>query len=139
MDQAALVGPDLSFGRDIVSVLEDAHIKPILALFALFPEYSDWRLVISSPSLDQDHSLKAGKMVHSVLQGKFDEALPPIMIFPAKDSFIRSLKAILTGKAKLGNVTMLARNLRNGGAGTVRFSDAKIGNRIVSEAIVFRA
>jgi hypothetical protein len=139
MDQATLVGPDLSFGRDIISVLEDAQIKPILALFALFPEYSDWRLVISSPALDQDHSLKAGKMVHSILQGKFYEALPPIMILPAKDSFIRSLKAILLGKAKFGNVTILARNLKSGGTGTVRFRDAKIGNRIVSEAIVFRA
>jgi len=139
MDQATLVGPDLSFGREIVSILEDAQIKPVTALYALFPEYSDWRLVLSSPSLDQNQSLKAGMKVHRTLHGKFDEPLPLLMILPEKDPFIRSLKSILSGKTKFGNVTIFAKNLKAPGTGTIRLSDAKIGNRLVSEAIVFRA
>jgi hypothetical protein len=95
MDQATLVGPDLSVGREIVSTLESAGVKQIIALFALFPEYSDWRLVLSSPSLDQNRSLKAGEKVHEILHGKFDYSLPVLMILPAKDSFIRGLRKSL--------------------------------------------
>jgi hypothetical protein len=102
MDQATLVGPDLSVGREIVSVLEGAQIKQITALFALFPEYSDWRLVLSSPSLDQNHSLKAGLKVHEILHGKFDYSLPLLMILPTKDSLIHGLRKSL-GNVKSGS------------------------------------
>ena len=94
MDQATLVAPDLSVGREIVSVLEGAQIQEITALFALFPEYSDWRLVLSSPSLDQNHTLKASIKVHEILHGKFDFSLPLLMILPTKDSLIRALRAV---------------------------------------------
>ena len=102
MDQTTLVGPDLGAGREIVSVLEDAQIKQIIALFALFPEYSDWRLVLSSPSLDQNHSLKAGLKVHEILHGKFDYSLPLLMILPTKDSLIRDLRKSL-GNVRTGS------------------------------------
>ena len=123
MDQATLVGPDLSAGREIVSMLDAAQIKKITALFAIFPDYSDWRLVLSSPSLDQNHFLKAGEKVHGILHGKFDHPLPPIMILPTKDPFVRELRKIF-GKAK--NVE----GMRLGGQ--------TIGNRFVDAAYVYR-
>ncbi len=123
MDQATLVGPDLSAGREIVSELDAAQIKKITALFAIFPEYSDWRLVLSSPSLDQDNSLKAGVKVHTILHGKFDFPLPPIMILPTKDPFVRALRKIF-GKAKS------VEGMRLGGQ--------TIGNRLVDSAYVYR-
>jgi hypothetical protein len=123
MDQATLVGPDLSAGREIVSELDAAQIKQITALFAIFPEYSDWRLVLSSPSLDQDNTLKAGVKVHTILHGKFDNPLPPIMILPTKDPFIRELRKLF-GKAKS------VEGMRLGGQ--------TIGNRFVDAAYVYR-
>jgi len=127
MDQATLVGPDLNAGLEIVSALEGAQIKQITALFALFPEYSDWRLVLSSPSLDQNHSLKAGKKVHEILQGKFDYSLPPLMILPTKDSFIRDLRKSL-GNVRAGSV------IRRGKP--IWFGGQTLGNRYVTDAFI---
>jgi hypothetical protein len=127
MDQATLVGPDLSAGREIVSELDAAQIKQITALFAIFPEYSDWRLVLSSPSLDQDNSLKAGVKVHGILHGKFDYPLPPIMILPTKDPFIRELRKVFRTKIKVGRQTR------------VRLGGQTIGNRFIDDAFVLRA
>lgn len=123
MDQATLVGPDLSSGREIVSVLDAAQIKQITALFVSLPEYSDWRLVLSSPSLDQDNSLKAGEKVHKILHGKFEYPLPPIMILPTKDPFVRELRKIFS-KAKS------VEGMRLGGQ--------TIGNRFIDNAYVYR-
>ena len=127
MDQATLVGPDLSAGRDIVSVLDAAEIKQITALFVSFTEYSDWRLVLSSTSLDQNHSLKAGRKVHGILHGKFDYPLPPLMILPTKDPFIRELRKIFRTKIKVGLQTR------------VRLGGQTIGNRFIDDAFVLRA
>jgi hypothetical protein len=87
------------------------------------PEYGDWRLVISAPSLDQTHQLKAYEKVAEVLQGKFVSALPPILVLPTKDPFIRELRKIF-GKAKS------VEGMRLGGQ--------KIGNRFVDSAYVYR-
>lgn len=123
MDQETLVGPDLKVGGEVVSALDAAQIKKITALLVLFPEYSDWRLVLSSPSLDQSHSLKAGMKVHEILHGKFDQNLPLLMILPTKDPFIRDLRQIF-GKTKS------AQGMRLGGQ--------TIGNRFVSDAFIYR-
>ena len=128
MDQATLVGPDLSAGREIVSVLEDAQIKQIIALFALFPEYSDWRLVLSSPSLDQNHSLKAGLKVHEILHGKFEYSLPLLMILPTKDSFIRDLRKNFFSNIKPGS---FIRNDR-----PIWFGGQTLGKRYVKDAFI---
>jgi HEPN domain-containing protein len=59
MDQAALVSPDLEAGGKVLAVLEEAQIKVPVAALVVCPEYGDWRLVLSSPSLDQTHLLRA--------------------------------------------------------------------------------
>ena len=128
MDQATLVGPDLNAGLEIVSVLEGAQIKKIIALFALFPEYSDWRLVLSSPSLDQNHSLKAGRKVHEILQGKFDYGLPTLMILPSKDSFIRDLRVKFFSNLKPGS------SIKRGKP--IWFGGQTLGKRYVTDAFI---
>jgi hypothetical protein len=127
MDQATLVGPDLSVGLEIVSVLDAAQIKQITALFVLFPDYSDWRLVLSSPSLDQNHSLKAGRKVHEILQGKFDYGLPTLMILPTQDSFIRDLRK------SLGNVRPESFIPRGR---PIWFGGQTLGKRYVTDAFI---
>jgi hypothetical protein len=123
MDQATLVGPDIEIGRDALAALDAAGIKSTVALLAVFPEYGDWRLVLSSPALDQKHLLKAHEQVAAVLRGDFVYRLPTIMILPTKDSFIRELRKIF-GKTK--SVT----GMRLGGQ--------TFGSRFIDNAYVYR-
>jgi hypothetical protein len=123
MDQATLVSPDIAVVNEVLTVLDDARIKQITALLAIFPEYGDWRVVLSSPSLDQTHQLKAYEKVVEILNGRFVYRLPPILILPTKDPFIRELRKMF-GKTK--DVT----GMRLGGQ--------TIGNRFVDNAYVYR-
>jgi hypothetical protein len=104
-------------------VLERGGIRQIVALFMLSPEYGDWRFVLSSPSLDQTHLLKAHEKVYELLKGRFIDSLPLLMVLPTKDPFIRELRKIL-GKAK--SVT----GMRLGGQ--------TIGNRFIDNAYVYQ-
>ena len=123
MDQATLVGPDVSVGLEALAILDAAKIKPVVALLAVLPEYGDWRLVLSSPSLDQNHQLKAYDKVAEALHGRFPYRLPVIMILPTKDPFIRELRKIF-GKTKD------VKGMRLGGQ--------TIGNRFIDNAYVYR-
>jgi hypothetical protein len=123
MDQATLVGPDIDTGRDALKILDEAKIKPVVALLAVLPEYGDWRLILSAPSLDQKHLLRAHEKVAEALHGQFPYRLPLIMILPTKDPFIRDLRKIF-GKAKT------VEGMRLGGQ--------TIGNRFVDAAYVYR-
>ena len=123
MDQATLVGPDIDVGREAIEALDAAGIKTSVALLAVLPEFGDWRLLLSSPSLDQTHLLRAHEQVAAVLRGEFVYRLPTIMIFPTKDSFIRELRRRF-GKMKE------ATGMRLGGQ--------KIGNRFIDSAYVYR-
>jgi hypothetical protein len=123
MDQATLVGPDIDVGRDAVAALDAAGIKPAVALLAVLPEYGDWRLILSAPSLDQSHLLKAHEQVASVLRGDIVYRLPIIMILPTKDPFIRELRKIF-GKAK--------------SVAGMRLGGQTLGNRFIDNAYVYR-
>jgi hypothetical protein len=123
MDQATLVSPDIAVVNEVLAVLDDARIKQITALLVIFPEYGDWRFVLSSPSLNQTHQLNAYEQVVEILNGRFVYRLPPILILSTRDPFIRELRKIFR-KAK--NVT----GMRLGGQ--------TIGNRFVDSAYVYR-
>jgi len=123
MDQATLVGPDLAAGREALEMLDKAGIRQIVALLMLSPEYGDWRFVLSSPSLDQTHALRAHEKVYKILEGRFVYSLPLLMVLPTKDPFIRELRKIF-GKAKS------VEGMRLGGQ--------TIGNRFVDAAYVYR-
>lgn len=127
MDQATLVGPDLSAGQEALAVLEAAGIKQIVALFAVLPEYEDWRLILSSPSLDQTHLLKAHDKVAEILQGQFVYTLPIIMILPTKDPFIRDLRKSL-GNVGAGSFIQRGRPIWFGGQ--------TLGKRYVTDAFI---
>lgn len=123
MDQATLVSPDVSAGSRALSALDTAGIKQIVALLAVFPEYDDWRMIISSPSLDQTRQLKAYEQVTEALKGRFIYTLPTIMVLPTRDPFIRELRNLF-GKAK--------------DVAGMRLGGQRLGNRFVSNAYVYR-
>ncbi|HEU5341541.1 hypothetical protein [Edaphobacter sp.] len=126
MDQTTLVSPDVTAGREALAALDAAHIKQIVALFMLSPEYGDWRFVLSSPSLDQTRQLKAYEQVTEALHGRFIYTLPTIMVLPTKDPFIRELRRIFSTNIKVGPKTV------------VRLGGQTIGNRFISDAYVIR-
>ena len=79
--------------------------------------------MLSSPSLDQTHMLKAYAKVAEVSRGRFSHMLPAILILPTKDPFIRDMRRLF-GKAK--NVDGM------------RLGSQLIGNRFISDAYVYR-
>jgi hypothetical protein len=123
MDQATLVSPDVAVVHEALATLDAARIKQITALLVIFPEYGDWKLLISSPSLDQAHQLKAYEKVSEILGGRFVYRLPSILILPTKDPFIRELRRIF-GKAK--DVT------------GIRLGGQTVGNRFIESAYIYR-
>jgi hypothetical protein len=123
MDQATLVSPDIEIGEEALRALDEAGIKQIVAVLAVLPEYGDWRLILSSPSLDQVHLLKAHEQIAEILRGHFVYRLPIIMVLPTRDPFIKELRRLF-GQTK--NVM----GMRLGGQ--------MIGNRFIDNAYVYR-
>jgi hypothetical protein len=123
MDQATLVNLDVNAGLKILDALDAAQIKVAVALWMSSTDSDDWRLVLSSPSLDQTHLLMAYQRVAGALHGRDASMRPPILILPTRDPLIRELRKIF-GKAK--DVT----GMRLGGQ--------TIGNRFISDAYVYR-
>ena|ERR1700677_2077043 len=123
MDQATLVNLDVSAGLKVLNALDGARIEVAAALWLVSADYDDWRLVISSPSLDQTHLRKAHEQVAEALHHRFVYLRPPILILPVKDPFIRELRRMF---GKTSDVT----GMRLGGQ--------TIGNRFVSDAYVYR-
>jgi hypothetical protein len=123
MDQATLVGPDINVGNEVLAALDVGGLKRITALLAVFPEYGDWRLVLSSPSLDAMNRLDATEKIYGILQGRFTHLLPPLMLFTTKDSFIRELHKMF---GKTANV----QGMRLGGQ--------MIGGRFIEAAYIYR-
>lgn len=123
MDQATLVGPDVSAGSEAIAALDSAGVRDITALLVLLPEYGDWRLVLSSPSLDQDRLLKAQERVSEILGGRFVYRLPPKMVFRVKDPLIRDLHRMY-GKVK--------------DVAGLRLGPQTIGGKFVESAYIYR-
>jgi hypothetical protein len=123
VDQATLVNLDVNAGLKVLDALDAVQIKVAVALWVVTPDYDDWRLVLSSPSLDQTHPLKAYEKVAEALHDHIVSRRPPILILPTKDPFVRELRRIF---GKTEDVT----GMRLGGQ--------TIGNRFISDAYVYR-
>jgi hypothetical protein len=126
MDQAILVTPDVLSGTEVLKTLDSAKINPAVLLLMASSDDQDWRLVISSPALDQTHLLKAYEQVTEALQGRFIDTMPPILVLPTKDPFIRDLRRIFSTKIRVGPQTV------------TRLGGQTIGNRFILDAYVYR-
>lgn len=124
MAHPALVSMDVLQGERIVRLLEQAGIKLSLALWLLTDEYSDWRFVISSKSLDPLTPFDQLKKSKDVLRKSLPvEQTPTLWIMNTQDTFPRSLH-------KLFSKTKNVEGMRLGG----QF----IGNRFIEDAYVYR-
>jgi hypothetical protein len=123
MDQATLVNFDVEAGAKALKALDDAKLKISVALWMVSPEYSDGRLVLSSPSLDQTHPLRSYEQVTRALHDHFVHLQYSILVLPTKDPFIRDLRRVF-GKTK--------------DVSGMRLGGQTIGNRFISDAYVYR-
>ena len=100
MDKTALVAVDLKKSEKIVRALEEKDLRVAAAIWAHFPEYEDWRLVIASKDLDSlslsDAYLKVNKALTEA--GLSVRDTPPIFIMKTTSPFIRALRKVF-GKA----------------------------------------
>lgn len=101
MAEKALVEVDLNKSEKIVSALEKSEIHVALALWVVFPEYEDWRLVLASRDLDALTLGDAYLRVNRVLKdaGLTVWETPTLFIMKTTDPFVRALRKVF-GKAK---------------------------------------
>ncbi len=123
MAQATLVGPDVNEGVEALSILDAANIPITVALLAIFPEYGDWRFVLSSSHLEVIGLFKAYHLLAETIGGRFVDTLPSMLILPMKDPFIRELRKMF-GKTK--------------DVAGMRLGGQTIGNRFLEAGYVFR-
>ena len=53
MDTTALVSFDIETGKRVIDAMEKAGIAPEVALWAVLPQYEDWRLLVASSRLSE--------------------------------------------------------------------------------------
>jgi hypothetical protein len=95
MAQALLVNVDIEAGAAVLRALDAANIKVKVALWAYLEEYySDWRLIIASPDLDN-----AGYLEGYGLMRKATDAAgipvhkrPDLLLMSMKEPFIRDIR-----------------------------------------------
>jgi hypothetical protein len=125
MVKAALVNLDIERGAELVGALERAKLKIAVALWAVLPEYEDWRMVLSARQFDSPHAGGGYDILVDALvaAGITAERTPPIVILPMADPSIKELRRLF-GKAKS------VEGMRLGGQ--------MIGDRFVEDAYVYR-
>ncbi len=124
MAHSAMVSIDISLGERMVRLLEDADMKFSVALWLLTEEYSDWRFVVATKSLDALTPLAQLARTQGILRKSIPaEQLPTLWIMNTHDDFPKRLRKLL-GSAKS------VEGMRLGG----QF----IGDRFVEDAYVYR-
>lgn len=101
MAEKALVEADISKSEKIVSALEAAGVPVVAALWAVFPEYDDWRLVLAAKTFDSLSLADAYLRVNRILNNAGVTAweTPTIFIMKTSDPFVRALRKVF-GKTK---------------------------------------
>jgi hypothetical protein len=96
MGKTALVEVDLKKSEKMVSALEDSGMRVAVAMWVHFPEYEDWRFVLSSKDLDGtslgDAYLKVNRTLNKAGLSVWE--IPPIFIMKTTDPFIRALRKV---------------------------------------------
>ena len=125
MDMTALVSVDIGKGLEVLKALERANIKVNVALWAVLPEYEDWRLVVAARKFDLLGPLDAYGLLNDSLDaaGMTTRTTPPIMILRMNDPFIRDLRRTFTK----------ARSVEG-----MRLGGQVFGDRFIEDAYVYR-
>ncbi|MBI4908627.1 MAG: hypothetical protein HY820_33715 [Acidobacteria bacterium] len=125
MDTAALVSIEVTRGSEVVRALDSAGVKLNAALWAVLPEYGDWRLVLASRRFDLPDPREGYGLLHVALDaaGFTPRTTPTILILPTTDPFVKALR-------KRFGKTSSVEGMRLGGQ--------MIGDRFFEDAYVYR-
>lgn len=125
MVKIALVGPEIERGSKLIDALDAAKSRVDVALWAVLPEYEEWRIVLASRRLDKLDRMEAYGVLHGAEKtaGFTPYNTPSIMILPMSDPLIKDLRRRY---AKAGNVE----GMRPGGQ--------MIGDRFIEDGYVYR-
>jgi hypothetical protein len=118
MDKTALVSIEIDVGERILEILDQAGIKVSVALWASLSEFDTWRMIMAAKEFDSGDDYRLLNSTVSAA-GFPIYKMPPIMIFPMKDPFIRDLrryfaKAQTTEGMRLGGQRFGDRFLEDG-------------------------
>jgi hypothetical protein len=123
MDKTALVSFDIENGQHIIDVLDRDGKTPDVALWAVLPEYEDWRLIIASKDLDPRSS------GHSAVNAALRKASvnwnsrPTISLRRMEEPFIRDLRDTFSSASDTYGM---------------RLGGQKFGNQYIEDAFVYR-
>ncbi len=125
MAKNVLVGMDVDVGARILQALDDAGLRVTVALWAVLPEYEEWRLVLSSRKFDSMKLGDAYGLLHDALDasGISLQETPAVVILRATDPFIKDLRKTY-GKDKVME--------------GMRLGPQAIGNRFIDDAYAYR-
>jgi hypothetical protein len=125
MDKTALVSYDIENGQRVIDALERDGIVPDVALWAVLPQYEDWRLVIASNQLNGKSLLQSYESINaSMRKAGFTLLTEPVVFYREMDQpFIRDLRSIF-GEAQ--------------DTFGMRLGGQKFGDQYIEDAFVYR-
>lgn len=125
MDKTALLSFDIENGQRVIDALEAAGIAPDVAMWAVLPEYEDWRLVIASKYLNPMSPYGGYSDVNAAVR-KADipwSSKPTILIRGINEPFIHNLQQAFT---------------RASNTYGMRLGGQKFGDQYIDDAFVYR-
>ena len=125
MAPTTLVNFDIENGEKAIAALDTANKAPVVALWAKFPDYENWRLVLASDRFDQSSQFSG----YSEINEAMDKAGIPIHRQPA--IFMRPMN----------NPMIEALRHTFGSASDVygmRLGGQKFGDKYLEDAFVYR-
>jgi hypothetical protein len=120
-----LITFDIEDGEKVVDALDKAGKAPNVALWAILPDYEDWRLVIASELLDQTSSFAGYPEINEAIRkaGIPTHRQPTIFLLPMNNPMIQGLR---NAYGSMGD------NLG------MRLGGQKFGDKYLEDAVVYR-
>jgi hypothetical protein len=120
-----LVTFDIENGERVVDALDKAGKAPNVALWAILPDYEDWRLVIASDRLDQSSEFSGYSEINEAIRmaGIPFHRKPTIYLRPMDNPMIQALRSAYASMSD--NYGM-------------RLGSQMFGDKYLEDAVVYR-
>lgn len=125
MGTPTLVTFDIENGERVVDALDKAGKAPNVALWAILPDYEDWRLVIASDRLDQSSEFSGYSEINEAIRmaGIPFHRKPTIYLRPMDNPMIQALRSAYASMSD--NYGM-------------RLGSQMFGDKYLEDAVVYR-
>ncbi|OCK53675.1 hypothetical protein [Bradyrhizobium sp. LMTR 3] len=125
MAAAVLVDADVSMGRELVRILDEASFPVTGAAWIFFPDVEEWRLVIRTPKAEKNLQQALLEIAVALdnrgdLRRRLD--LSRVKLVPPADKML----------AAMGSV------VRADGISTIRFSRNVVNGVLIDDALIYR-